>query len=300
MPEPVRIVFFWWNVSGAMLGIAIASFVYVRTAIRMERELAQQYQELREAQLMLVQSERMAAIGKLAAGLVHEINNAISVILSNTQTGTRAVERLREQEGAAEATGDALGRTMRIFAALGQCLESTTDGAQRLGELVRRLQGFVRLDEAEVKWADLHEGIESALALLHNQTQASSIEVIRCFDETLPKVLCRPAEINHVLMHLLQNAIDAIDGPGTITITTGHDPEHVSIAIRDTGRGLKPEKLEDLFDFSFSSSRSRVKLGLGLPISHQIIVHCGGELRVDSTPGEGSTFTVILPKQQRI
>ncbi|MBC8235557.1 ATP-binding protein [bacterium] len=265
MPESVRIVLFWWNIFWAMVGVAVTSFVYARTAIRMERELAEQNQELRDAQVMLVQSERMAAIGKLAAGLAHEINTAISVILSNTQTGTRVVERLQAQESAAKSTGDTAGRTMRLFGVLGQSLESTNDGAQRLGELVRRLQNFVRLDEAEVKSADLHEGIESTLALLQNQTQAGSIEVIRCFDETLPKLLCRPAEINQVLMNLLQNAIDAIEGPGTITITMSHNPEQVSIAIRDTGRGLKPEKLEDLFDFSFSSNYSRVKLGMGYP-----------------------------------
>lgn len=103
-----------------------------------------------------------------------------------------------------------------------------------------------------------------------------------------------------MLMHLLQNAIDAIEGPGTITITTSHDPEQVSIAISDTGKGLKPEELENLFDFSFSSDYSRVKLGMGFPISHQIITNHSGELRVDSTPGEGSTFTVVLPKKMTV
>ena len=300
MPEPVRVGFFWWNVLTAMLALAAISLVYARTAARMQRELAEQNEELREAQLMLVQSEKMAAIGKLAAGLTHEINNPIGAILSNTQTGARAVERIRKQEEVAEATDDIGRRTARILDALGKSLESTAAAAQRLGELVGRLQGFVRIDEAEVKSVDLHDGIESALALLHNQTQTGPIEVICRFDRTIPEVLCRPAEINQVLMHLLQNAIDAIGGPGTITVTTSQDPERVMIAIRDTGRGLKPEEFEGLFDLSFSSSRSRVKLGMGLPVSHQIVVRHRGELLVDSAPGEGSTFTVVLPKQMPV
>ena len=135
--------------------------------------------------------------------------------------------------------------------------------------------------------------------ILTKKTQSGSIEVNCRFDHTIPQLLCRPAEINQVVMNLLQNAIDAIEGPGTITITTRHDPERVSIAIRDTGRGMKPEECEGLFDLAFSASQSRVKLGMGLPISHQIVVRHGGDLRVESTPGEGSTFTVVLPKQMK-
>jgi signal transduction histidine kinase len=251
--------------------------------------------ELKETQLMLVQSEKMAAIGKLAAGLTHEINTPIGAILSNTQTGAQAVERIRKQEATAAATVDGGRLSSRMLDTLGRSLESTADAGRRLGELVGRLQSFVRIDEAEVKPADLHEGIESAIALLHNQTEPRSIEVICRFDRTIPRVLCRPAEINQVLMHLLQNAVDAIEGPGTITITTLQDTEWVTIKVHDTGRGMNPEEIEGLFDPGISSSRSRVKLKMGLPLSHQIVVRHGGELRVESTPGEGSTFTVKLP-----
>jgi signal transduction histidine kinase len=292
MPEPVRVGLYWWNITGATVGFAFISATYARTAMRMERELAEQNQELRETQAMLVQSEKMAAIGKLTAGLTHEINTPIGAILSSADTGARAVERLREQTAASD--GKPLTRLLDV---LSQTIASAGDAARRLSELVGRLQSLVRIDEAEVKISDLHEGIESALALLHEQTQSGSIDVICRFDRTIPQVLCRPAEINQVFMNLLQNAIDAIEGPGMITIITSQDPERVTIAIRDTGRGLKPEECEGLFDLSFSSSRSRVKLGLGLPISHQIVLRHHGELRVESALGEGSTFTVVLPKQ---
>ena len=295
MPETVRIFLFWFNLFSAMLNIAVMSLIYAHTAIRMERELAEQNRQLREAQFMLVQSEKMAAIGKLAAGLTHEINTPIGAILSNTQTGARAVKRLRNREG---AVTDAEQRNIRFLDNLDQSLDSTTEAAHRISQLVDRMKSFVQLDKAELKSSDPQEGIESAIALMQDQLRAGPIEVIRHFDPKLPEVLCRPAEINQVLMHLLQNAIDAIKGSGKITITTSHDTENITIAISDTGQGMTPEECESLFDLSFSSKGSRVKLGMGLPISYQIIARHQGELRVESTPGEGTTFTVVLPKQR--
>ena len=291
-PEPVRVGVFWFNLVGAVQALAAISFVYARTAIRMERELEEQNRALREAQLRLVQSEKMAAIGKLVAGLTHEINTPIGAILSGSQTGVRAIERIREQEEGA------VGRTARILEVLSQSLASTAAAAQRLDELGGRLKGFVHLDEAEFKTADIHQGIDSTLALLHSQIQENAIEVIRRFDPSIPPILCQPAEINQVLMHLLQNSIEAIEGPGTIRITTSHhDTDRIAIDIQDTGKGLKEEELEDLFNPSFSAEPERIKMGMGLPISHQIVTRHQGELRVESCPGEGAIFTVFLPKQ---
>jgi two-component system NtrC family sensor kinase len=294
MPDPFPIGIYWWNMMNLGFVLAFVSSVYSRTASRMERELLDQNQELRETQTMLVQSEKMAAVGKLAAGLTHEINNPIGAILSNTQTGVRAVKRIREQE---ETVKGAEHKNIQILDNLDQSLDSTTEAAHRISQLVSRMKSFVQLDKAELKSTDLHKGFESTIALMQDQFGAGNIEVIYHFDQKLPRVLCRPAEINQVLMHLLQNAIDAIEGPGTITITTGHDAEQVTIAISDTGRGLTAEERKNLFDLEFSSKGPRVKLGMGLPISHQIITRHGGELRVESTPGEGSTFTVVLPRQ---
>ncbi len=283
-------IIYWMNLYGTMLGLAGMSLVYTRAASRME-------QELRDAQVMIVNSEKMAALGKLAAGLAHEINNPIGAILSGTQTGVRAVERLRKQAEQPTAAGGNSEKNARVLQALGLSLESTVDAAQRLSELVNRLQGFMRVDEAAVKKANLHEGIESTIALLQNQLQNNAIEAVCIFDDDFPEIICRPAEINQVFMHLLQNAIDAIEASGKITITTSHDSRNVFVAISDTGRGLSAEMCETLFDLSFSSGQSRVKLGMGLPISHQIITRHNGELRVESTLGEGSTFTIVLPRE---
>ncbi len=296
LPETVRIGLYWWNTTIFGLMFAIAFFVYARTAAHMERELIDQNRQLHDTQMMLVQSEKMAAIGKLAAGLTHEINTPIGAIISGTETGARAVERILKMQETKDGNGNDDQRTARTLSALGQSLQSTVTAAQRLKEVVGRLKGFVRVDEAEVKEANLHEGIENTIALLHDQLQSGPIEIYRHFNEPLPEILCRPAEINQVFMHLLQNAIDAIEGPGTISITTNHDEENVQVAIQDNGRGLSSEACEGLFDPGFTG-RSRIKLGMGLPISHQIVTHHRGELQVKSTLGEGTTFTMILPKQ---
>ena len=281
------------NVYSTMFAFAMIGYVYSRTAAQMERELETQNHELRETQLRLVNSEKMAAIGKLAAGLAHEINNPIGAIHSSAQTGARAVERLQAGQGAKGSDA----RTERILTALGQSLWSTMEASERLGKLAGRLQGFIGVDEAEVKPADLHEGLENTLAVLDNQLDSGDIEIVRQFDQSLPEVLCRPAEINQVFMHLLQNAIEAIDGAGRIEIETAHSVEEVSVRIADSGRGLSPEEIASLFDLGFSSGESRVKLGMGLPISHQIVTRHKGRIEVESTPGKGTAFTVVLPRE---
>ncbi len=285
---------FWTNLYSGMLGLAMVGYVYSRTAAQMERELEAQNRELRETQLRLVNSEKMAAIGKLAAGLAHEINNPIGAIHSSAQTGVRAVERL--QNGKSNEN-DADPKTARILTALGQSLNSTMEASERLSKLAGRLQGFIGVDEAEFKSADLHEGLENTLAILESQLAERQIEVLRSFDDSLPMIFCRPAEINQVFMHLLQNAIDAIDREGHIGIETSHSKENVAIRISDNGRGLHPEEIAGLFDLGFSSGESRVKLGMGLPISHQIVSRHKGRIDVESVPGEGTAFTVVLPKE---
>ena len=284
MPESVRVGLYWWNITGASLGFAFGAAAFARTARRMERELADQNLELRETQAALVESEKVAAMGKLTAGVTHEINTPIGTILSSVDTAGRAVERLR---GGADA---------RLIGVLDESLRGIAAAASRLSEIVARLQSLVRLDEAEVQLADLHDGISGAIGLVRDQTERKRIRVVDALDRTVPRVLCRPAEINQIVMHLLQNAIDAIDDGGSITISTRHDAERVYVAVADTGRGVEPRELGRLFDPGFSGS-ARVKLGLGLAASRQMAAHHHGEITVESTPSVGSTFTLALPKR---
>ena len=149
------------------------------------------------------------------------------------------------------------------------------------------------MDSLTLQECDVNRGIESTLSMLHQEME-DRIHVVKEFDE-LPEIKCYPGELNQVFLNLIRNAVQAIDGEGTIMIRTWSSDSHIFIEIKDTGRGIAPEKLKNLFELNFTRSQSRVKLGLGLAISCQVVSRHNGEILVQSQPGEGSKFTVILP-----
>ena len=163
----------------------------------------------------------------------------------------------------------------------------------RIVEIVRSLRNFARLDEAEKKQVDIHEGIESTLTLLHHELK-QRVDVVRDYGE-LPEIECYPNQLNQVLMNLLTNALQAIEGPGTITIRTRCAGERVEVAISDTGSGISEEARQRIFDPGFTTKGVGVGTGLGLSIAYRIVQKHAGELRVESEVGAGSTFTVSLP-----
>lgn len=286
---------YWTNLSSTVMGLAGISFLYARTAIRMQRMLEEQNQLLKETQLQLVQSEKMGALGKLAAGLAHEMNNPIGAILSANQTGKRAAEKIRQQLTEA-AKEEANTKSERLLGALEMTLSGSEQAATRLQELAARLKGFMRVDEAEVKLADLHEGLENTLAMLAADIRGKGIEVQKEYAGDLPKLFCQPAEINQVFMHLLQNSAKAIESDaGRIDIQSGFDSEKITITIKDNGHGLEPEAYAGLFELGFSEGDARVKLGMGLPLSRQIIARHKGRLELTGSPEKGTTATISLP-----
>ncbi len=166
-------------------------------------------------------------------------------------------------------------------------------GADRVTEIVQRLRSFVLLDEAELKRADLHRGIESTLALLHGELEGR-IDVVREYGD-LPTLVCYPAKLNQVFLNILTNASHAIESKGTITISTAVDNDMARVSFRDTGKGISEPNLKSIFDPGFSRKGDRMSAGLGLTICGQIVQQHGGRLTVDSRLGEGSTFTVRVP-----
>ncbi len=262
---------------------------------RVVEDLEQANLELKQTHTQLVQSEKMAALGMLVAGIAHEINTPVGAINSTHSTLVQAVAKLKKvlQETIPERLDSdrKLQLVLRVMDESNQVIESA---AGRVTSIVRRLRSFARLDEAELKAVDLHEGLEDTLALLHHELKRC-VELVRDYGE-LPRVPCYPGPLNQVFLNLLVNAKQAIADKGTIGISTRVEGDRVLVEIRDDGHGIDPETVKRIFDPGFTTKGVGVGTGLGLSICYRIMQDHHGKIRVESQVGEGSTFTVVLPR----
>jgi two-component system NtrC family sensor kinase len=257
-------------------------------------DLERANQELRDTQSQLVQSEKMASLGQLVAGVAHEINTPIGAVNSMHDTLVRAVDKLHDllKSEYAEAF-DRDQRLQRAMKAIHDANSVIKNGTERVTTIVRRLRSFARLDEAELKDADVHEGIEDTLTLIHHEIK-NRIEIVRDF-QPLPRISCFPGQLNQVFLNLLNNARQAISGQGTITIRTRHENGKVIIHFRDSGHGISPDHLRRIFDPGFTTKGVGVGTGLGLSICFQIVQGHRGDIRVESEVGRGTEFIITLP-----
>jgi signal transduction histidine kinase len=251
---------------------------------RANAQLTATLAELRQAQAQLVQSEKMAALGNLVAGIAHEINTPLGAITSNTDVVLRGLGKLAPDVPASRAN---------VLQLLDDLLRTNAEACQRIAVIVRNLRDFARLDEAEWKTADLREGLDSTLALVAH-LHRGRIDIVRGYGEA-PLVACHPGQLNQVFMNLLVNAIQAIEGRGTIRIRLRADGQDVRVDVEDTGCGIAPEHLTRVFDPGFTTKGVGVGTGLGLAICHRIVAAHGGTIGVTSRPGGGSVFSVRLP-----
>jgi PAS domain S-box-containing protein len=257
-------------------------------------DLAFANQELRDTQSQLVQSEKMASLGSLVAGIAHEINTPVGAIGSMHDTLVRAVDKLRTNlEQKAPELIESDRQVQNAFELIRNANDVIKTGCSRVTEIVRRLRSFARLDEAELKRVDIHEGLEDTLILIHHEIK-HTITVERRFGE-IPPIPVYPGRLNQVFLNILNNARQAISDKGTITIETYVANKKVHIAISDTGVGISPDDIKKVFDPGFTTKGVGVGTGLGLSICYQIIQEHRGEIRVESEKGKGTTFTVILP-----
>ncbi len=264
------------------------------------------------AQEQLLQSEKLASIGQLAAGVAHEINNPIGYVHSNLGS-------LQEYVGNLFALIDVYERALRsadphamrseidatrerldvdfISRDLPQLLTESRQGIERVTGIVRDLRDFSRSDR-EHAWrlADLHAGLDSTINIVWNELRYKA--KLEKHYGTLPMIECLQSELNQVFMNLLLNAGQAIDGEGVITVRTGHEPGQVWVEIGDTGSGIAPEMLQRIFDPFFTTKAVGKGTGLGLSISYGIVAKHHGRIEVDSAPQAGSRFRVILPVRQ--
>lgn len=273
----------------------------------------------------LIQMEKMAMLGQMVSGISHEINNPINFIYGNLPYVEEHIEAilkvLETYQSVYPSKNPSLENVLEeteidfVLEDLPRLVESMKVGAERIRELVLNLRNFYRLDEAQMKEADLNAGIESTLVMLHNRYK-QKIEVVKQFGD-LPPVECHINQLNQVFMNLLGNAIDALlvkelqcceennksssSQKKKIAITTQRIAEDkVSITISDNGLGIAAEVKNRVFEPFFTTKPIGVGTGLGLSISHQIVTQThGGNIYCFSTPGEGSTFVVELPIHQQ-
>lgn len=267
------------------------------TLAEKNRDLEQTLSKLQEAQQQLIMQEKMASLGNLVAGVAHEINNPIGAINSAANTSARSIEIVR---AAVEKHADALAdekRLNRALEVLGRNNEVAVMASERIVRIVRSLRNFARLDEAEFQSADLHEGLDSTLTLLDHVIK-NRIEVIRDYGD-LPQINCFANQLNQVFMNIINNAAQAIDGPGVITLRTRRDGDEVIIEVEDTGKGIKPEHIKRIFDPGFTTKGVGVGTGLGLSICYNIVRQHRGRIKAESEVGKGTTIQIVLPVDLR-
>jgi two-component system NtrC family sensor kinase len=241
----------------------------------------------RQLTAQLIQAEKMAALGLLVAGVAHEINTPMGAIHSNNDIMSRAVSKIQKILGA-----DADREALRLLGILEEVCRNNEVASERIRKIVWSLKNFARLDEAERKPVNIHEGIESTLTILQHQLR-NRIRIVKEFGN-LPDLVCHSNQLNQVFMNVLVNATQAITGRGTITIKTWTEKDVVRISIADTGEGIPEENLPKVFDPGFTTKGVGVGTGLGLSICYNIIQEHGGRIDLESS-GEGTTFTITLP-----
>jgi signal transduction histidine kinase len=271
--------------------------------VQLEHTLAEQNQALREAQTALVQSEKLASLGRLAAGVAHEINNPIAYVTNNLVVLRRdmraaldALDAHRRGDAAEAARLEEEADLGYFRQQFGRTCEKTLEGLQRVRDIVRNLRDFARLDEAEFKEADLNAALASAVEILGHEFRQREVRLLTEF-APLPPVLCHPGKLNQVFLNLLDNAAQACQPGGTVTARTRPDPAGVVVEVQDDGSGIAPEHRPRLFEPFFTTKPVGQGTGLGLSVSFGIVRDHGGTIEVESEVGQGSTFRVRLPLQ---
>ena len=279
------------------------------TNLQLEEWIANEIKMSREKDLMLLQQDKLASIGKLAAGIAHEINNPLGFIMCNLGTLKKYTNVVRKYLQAQEEVLKTYSpekqykqlEELRIRIDLPFILEEdldaliseSLDGAERVKRIVLDLKDFARSDESAMQTTDLNHCVQSAVNMVRNE--------IRCVADldlslgTLPPVNCNPQQINLVVVNLLTNAGHAMTDHGRISVTTSCVQERILLSVADTGKGIPSEVIGNIFDPFFTTKPVGQGVGLGLSTSYDIIKNHGGEITVFSEPGVGTTFTISLP-----
>jgi PAS domain S-box-containing protein len=305
-----------WQAIGIMRDITKRKQVEAQVIAQYEHvagintQLVEANQQLEQAKSQLLQSEKMAAIGLLAAGVAHEINNPVGYVNSNLGTLEKyladifvALDKYDSMEVLLDA-GSPLREELRQLRSrvdldylrtdIKALIAESHQGLERIKKIILDLKDFSRseVDEQWV-WADVHHGLDTTLNVVWNELKYKC-EVVKEYGD-LPDIWCLPSQLNQVFMNLLVNAAQAIEVRGRITIRTGSEGERVWIEVGDTGKGIPPQNIPRLFDPFFTTKPVGMGTGLGLSVSYKIVEKHQGRIEVHSEVGKGTTFRIWLP-----
>lgn len=261
----------------SQLSNAIARAELYQKNIQTVRELKSAMKELKETQIQLINSEKMASLGQLVAGVAHEINTPVASIKSNNGIVSKLLGSIEDSD---------------LKEMLTDINEIDKEAVNRISNIVTSLKKFVRLDEAELQEADINKELDLTLELIRHETK-NRIEVIRNYGE-IPVIKCFPNMLNQVFTNILINACQAIDGKGTISISTEYKDKNLIVKIKDSGKGIPQNQLNKIFSAGFTTKGVGVGTGLGLAICTKIIEKHKGEITVNSEVGKGSEFIITI------
>lgn len=269
--------------------------------------------DLKSTKEQLLQSEKMASLGQLSAGIAHELKNPINFISAGSFGLSRDLrdlmmllekyEELNNHPGIVQYLEEIDKLKKKIdydFLKINvtQTIEDIRLGAKRTAEIVQGLQNFSHPDDKDMQMTDIHKGLDITLVLLKNKLR-NKVEVVKDYDEEIGEILCYPGHLNQVFMNLLANAEQAIEGKGKITIKTKNLKDKTQISIKDNGTGISEEVKNRVFEPFYTTKDPGEGTGLGLSISHDIIKQHQGSIEVKSKPGKGSEFIITLPVKKQ-
>ncbi len=276
-------------------------------------QLQKAYSDLKAAQSQILQQEKMASIGQLAAGVAHEINNPTGFVMSNLNTLSKYIGRIKEFVSFQTEMLLSLSKDFNnsseylnrlnekrkatkydyVVSDIDNLISESIEGTERIKKIVQDLKSFSRVDEAEYKQADINAGIESTMNIIWNEMKYKA-KIIKEYGD-IPRTKCNPGQLNQVFMNILINAAQAIDKQGKIYIKTWHEDGSIYMSVSDTGCGIEEDKINKIFEPFFTTKEVGQGTGLGLSIAYDIIRKHNGDIWVDSKPGAGTTFTIKIP-----
>lgn len=257
----------------------------------LEQTVEERTRELKLQQAHLIQSEKMASLGQMVAGVAHEINTPLGYASSNVESVKQSLTRVSAEPNLSEDAQERLEEADIL-------LEDSIHGLEQIDELVKSLKNFSRVDRSHTELFDINEGLDTALKICRN-TLKDQIEVVRDYAEGLPDILCAPSQLNQVFLNLINNAAQAMRDGGTLSLSSQRDQDHLNIVIGDTGCGMDAQTQAHIFEPFFTTKPVGEGTGLGLSIVFRIIEDHGGRITVDSTPGQGTQFQIRLPIRQQ-